>query len=130
MTRSMKRDDWTVGEHGIRPAGKPDECLYCNSKKGEQHDPSCVIRTRTVVVRMSLEYVVAVPEDWDAGSIEFHRNDSSWCSNNAQEEVELLFKHVLDREECLCNRMTFGYVREATEEDEDACGVRVADEPG
>lgn len=35
-------------DDGIRPAGKPDECFYCNSKVGEEHGRQCCIVTKLV----------------------------------------------------------------------------------
>lgn len=141
----MKKQDWTIGQEGVRPAGKPDECFYCRNKSGEQHKADCVIRKRTVVVKMTMEYVIAVPEDWDVSNIEFHRNESSWCANNAREELTKMFEYIeKSREEvvnpdgttshgndvpCLCDRTQFEYVREATPEDEYANGVFVEKEP-
>jgi hypothetical protein len=123
---NVKREDWTVGEEGVRPAGKPDECFYCHSKVGDQHAAECVIRKRTVVVEMTIKYVIDVPEAWDESNIEFHRNESSWCANNARQELLELFDYV-DKAggSCLCDRVQYKYVREATENDEKDCGVLV-----
>jgi hypothetical protein len=126
----MRRDDWTVGDEGIRTAGKPDECFYCHAKRGAQHSADCVIRSRTVVVSMELEYVIHVPEHWTPDSIESHRENSSWCANNALTELAALAEHTSrDGSPCLCNRATFRYVGEATADDENECGVRAEDLP-
>lgn len=112
--------DWPVIEtHGPRPAGKPNECFYCYRRLGEQHAEECVMRQRPVVVRMTVEYIVAVPESWDAHSIEFHRNDGSWCADNALAELESI-GGVLG---CLCNLIEYAYVREATAEEAAEQGV-------
>ena len=67
----MKRKDWTVGQYGIRPVGKPDRCLYCDSKIGDQHKEDCVIRSKTVVINFNIEMVVDIPEYWTKENIEF-----------------------------------------------------------
>lgn len=119
----MKRElAWVVENEGIRPAGKPDRCFYCNQPKGETHLPSCVIRERTVIVRMSVEYVVKVPEAWTNEDIENHRNASSWCALNGLAEIERIAEH-----HCLCGVAHFDYVREATTEDEETFQVFVKD---
>ena len=124
----MKVENWLVTpENGPRPAGPPDRCFYCGAAIGSQHAESCVIRKRTVVVRATVEYVVTVPEDWDAHMIEFHRNDGSWCAGNGLSEIGRLAEY-LDRDdapECGCSLATWEYVREASPEDEHACGVYV-----
>jgi hypothetical protein len=70
---------------------------------------------------MTLEYTIAVPEFWDSQAINFHRNDSSWCANNALKELEYVMSD--ERESCVCGRCEFEYVREATEDDDRECGL-------
>ena len=36
---------------------------------------------------MIVEYEVKVPSYWKKHDIEYHRNESSWCSNNAPNEL-------------------------------------------
>ena len=114
----MKRENWPVGDFGVRPAGPPDECIYCGAKVGTPHSIICVIRERSVVVRATIEYTVLVPEYWEASNIEFHRNESSWCVNNMLDELDAL-------PDCLCGRVEFEYVREASPDDETRDGVFV-----
>lgn len=121
----MKRDNWPVEEHGIRPAGHPNHCFYCQEPKGGEHDVECVIRERTVVIRMVVEYVIDVPEHWTPKDIEFHRNDGSWCADNALEELA----ELRGEDGCICSLARFEYVREATGEDEQESGVFVAKLP-
>lgn len=111
----MKLADWPVtAESGPRPAGRPDECFYCSEKIGAQHKVGCAIRSRSVVVRMTVEYVISVQEDRDRDSIEFGLNDSSWCASNAIDNLESQFG---DHSPCMCDAAEFEYVREATEEE-------------
>ena len=58
----MNRQDWIVEQEGVRPAGTLGECFYCQTKVGDQHKAACGIRRRTVVVKMTMEYVITVPE--------------------------------------------------------------------
>lgn len=127
----MKRKDWTVLPTDARPAGSPDECFYCRVKVGGQHTATCVARQRTVVIRATIEYVVTVPECWAPDDIEFYRNESSVCANSSREELARLFEYAeRDDTPCMCDRVGYEYVREATEEDEAACGVSVSAERG
>ena len=120
----MKRDSWPVTRTlGPRPAGSPVHCFYCREPVGAEHKPECVMRTRTVVVRYSVEMVIRVPEDWDQGNIEFHRNEGSWCANNFIDEVS----NLKDRVNCVCPFVSAEYLREATAEDEEQQALRVAD---
>ena len=114
----MTRKDWTVGKYGVRPAGKPDECFYCGAKVGEQHKANCVIREKTIVTRMTIDFVDSVPESWDEDLIDFHYNDSSWCATNVLHRLE-----ERSNFHCLCDVASFEYLRDATEEDEENWGV-------
>lgn len=132
----MKRDNWPVGDYGVRPRGNQGECFYCRSERGTQHKKDCVIRQRSVIVRVTIEYPVLVPEDWSQKDIEFHRNESSLCSGDKflQEMGSLaayIDRHVEEEGGigvcCGCSLIETAYVREATAEDELECGVRVED---
>lgn len=120
----MKRPNWIVGDYSIRPGGKPDQCAYCQQPKGEIHKEDCVIRHRTVVVKVEITYAVEVPEDWTEDQILFQRNDGSWCADNGLQEIAELQKR-LDADTnpkecypCFCSDMIYSFVREATEMDE------------
>jgi hypothetical protein len=119
----MKRRVWKVDTDSVRPAGKPDECFYCNAKLGEDHRKGCVMRSRTVMVEIKATLILSVPEDWDASMIEFDMNDSSSCFDNllnrAQEQAE--------RVGCSCGFGEGTFLREATEEDEAEFKMKVAD---
>lgn len=122
----MKRDSWIVGDYSIRPAGSPDKCFYCGELKGQPHKPECVIRSKTVVIRLAVEYTIDVPESWTEEDIEFHRNEGGWCADNALSEIG----NILDRTgDCLCSLSVTEYVREATPEDEKKDGVFVEELP-
>ncbi len=123
----MKRTNWTVleNDHGIRPAGKDDECFYCHQKVGQEHKPDCVTRCRTVVVEFAFRITRAVPEHWDAKHIEFHMNEGSWCTSNILCELEALDNRL----GCLCWEAEGKFLREATEEDEERHKMHIADYP-
>lgn len=103
-----------VTENGVRPAGKQDECFYCNNPIISDHAPNCVLLKRTVVVRMEVEMVISVPRDWDEDMIDFHYNDSSSCANNP---LHALNRWAEKDGNCICGAQNTSFVREATEED-------------
>lgn len=95
--------DWplvSANDDGIRPAGPPDECFYCQQKIGSPHGAECVIVTKRVRVAFTIIYDYDVPWFWDKKMIEFHNGGgSSGCGDNRLDQI------VQDREEagtCLC----------------------------
>lgn len=82
-------------------------CFYCRQRVGKEHKPDCVLIVKKVRVRMTVEYDVTVPADWDADMVEFHRNDSSWCKDNAIEELRALAESDAG---CLCQHTEFEYI--------------------
>lgn len=96
-----------VKKEDERPAGKGSgHCFYCPSKIGKPHAKDCVLYTKTVTIRMIIEYPIEVPNAWDKDRIEFHRNESSWCVNNAIDELQ-----ELDKENgCFCGVTKFELV--------------------
>jgi hypothetical protein len=92
----------------VRPARPDGTCFYCHEALGSEHKWECVAATRPVVVRATIEYVIDVPRSWTAENIDFHRNDSSWCSGNLIDELERLDEH----DGCLCNTTKFEYLRD------------------
>jgi hypothetical protein len=123
----MKRNDWPVGDHGIRPNGDPQQCFYCGAAKGAQHRMGCVIRDRTVVVRTIVEHVIAVPEDWERSTIEF--TDGSSCSDNRITALRDLVRRLDNADKCTCGMVSIEYVREATSEDEEDNAFQIANRP-
>ncbi len=117
----MKRHDWTVSALDISPVGKHDECLYCKAKIGQQHAAECVCRTRTVVVRTSIEWVIEVPESWDAEMIELHRNEGSRCVSNDISDIVDMDRRLLAEDRCACHLVRTEYLRDATVADERKC---------
>lgn len=74
-------------DSGIRPAGPPDACFYCDRKVGEEHARECVTVHKRIRVRYSFELELEVPHHWDAERFEFHRNHGTWCAANALDEI-------------------------------------------
>lgn len=98
--------EFIVTEKAQRPANMNGRCFYCDQPIGEQHKSDCVHIRKTVKVRMIVEYEVDVPADWGKQQVEFHRNEGSWCSNNALDELERL----AEEKGCLCHAMEFEYL--------------------
>ncbi len=92
------------------PAGKPDECFWCGVAIGKPHSRDCVIVTKKVLLKVTINFEVSVPHSWDKENIEFHRNDGSWCANNVIDEFEAEFEQE-DSEECLCDKAYFEYIK-------------------
>lgn len=114
----MKRQTWKVGEYAIRPAGEKDKCFYCGSEIGEEHNKGCVLREKTIVTRLVIDFVDSVPEHWDEEQINFHYNNSSWCASNVLSKLQ-----NRDDWRCLCDVSDFEYLRDATEDDEERWGI-------
>lgn len=106
-----------VDQKAIRPAGRNDECFYCQKKLGEEHKEDCVLRERTVVMKYSFYIVIPIPENWSKHNIEFHHNEGSWCFDSAIEELKRIKK-------CLCGVGYAEYIREATVDDEELWDLR------
>ena len=71
-----------------------------------------MIVTRRVAVRYSYDIEIDVPYHWTGHDIEFHRNDSSWCADNAQGDIDK-FVQQQDGWICPCSCMTATYIGEA-----------------
>lgn len=107
---AMPETHLVAPSYGPRPAGRDDECFYCQRPVGELHDLGCVLRLRRVVVRMTVEFPVEVPDSWTAEDIEFHRNEGTWCATNVLPELEA----AIPEDGCLDDlEVHFNYVREA-----------------
>lgn len=89
-----------------RPASSKQECFYCLEPIGGNHKSSCLLIKKKVKIRMTVEYEVEVPSDWDKNLIEFHRNDGSWCANNAIKELSKISEDC----GCICHITHFEYL--------------------
>jgi hypothetical protein len=102
---------------------KGDNCFWCLSEVGEEHAIGCPSRRRTVVLKISFEIVMPVPESWDDEQIVFHYNLARACSSNLLQDLSDLNKRV----DCLCDFTTVEFLREATPEDEEKNKVFIKD---
>ena len=101
-------------DDGIRPAGKPDECFYCQRKIGEDHQRNCVVVNKKVKVRWSFDVVIEVPHNWTAENVEFHYGESSWCASNAIAELQKQFPGE-DGTPCPCSVFDCTYLETVDE---------------
>ncbi len=101
----------TADDPGIRESWKRDECAYCYRKVGHEHGIECVIPKRKVRVRFTFDIEADVPHGWDKDAIEFRYNESSWCADNAIQELDKLTgdNHGGD---CLCGKLKVEYLGE------------------
>lgn len=109
----MRRDSFVVTENDVPPVnkriGRHTQCGWCKAHIGEEHENECVKRDRTVVARMTIEFVTTIPEHWDAETFEFIHNGNKMCASNHLDKLS-------EQDECVCGSLS--YVREATERDE------------
>ena len=106
----------TNDDDGIRPAGPPDACLYCQRKVGERHKVECVSVVRPVVVTFQVAVDLDVAMNWDANDIKGFYNNS-WCGSN----LPYVLLDMDERQDgCLCRRVRAVRVGEKKEETDDA----------
>lgn len=55
-------------------------------------------------LRLTVEYEKDYPDDWDESMIDFHIYDSSWCADNALEDIK---NYLKENNICLCNSGNF-----------------------
>jgi len=87
-------------------------CLYCHVPVGGSHKWECVTQTRKVRVNYKFEVEIEVPVSWGKREIEFHRNEGSWCSSNAIDEIN----RIVDRDGCPCHICEAEYLGEVEDE--------------
>lgn len=93
-----------VTESAMRPAAPGvRECFYCHMPVGTEHRAECVTVVRKAKVRMIVEYEIDVPASWGKDLVEFHRNEGSWCADNAIAELD----KIHERDRCLCQAVRF-----------------------
>ena len=91
-----------IDDDGIRPAGNPDKCFYCQQKVGTPHKQECVAVHKKIKAKYTFEIEVEIPFHWSPQDFEFHRNESSWCANNAVRDINELIKN--EDAPCLCDK--------------------------
>lgn len=104
-------NNYIVTERAKRPASDKDECFYCNQPIGSPHKFDCVLIHKKARVRMTVDYEVEVPNHWGRHDIEFHRNEGTWCADNALRELGDVARQV----GCLCAVTTFEYLEDASD---------------
>lgn len=102
---------------GPRPAGKPDECFYCQELVGSSHKPDCVCKKKVVMLKLEVTIPVVVPSDWNSDEIEFHRNENTWCADNVIDDLTTVLQARESSGHCMCNNFHAEYIRDATTED-------------
>lgn len=118
----LTREDLTrtvVTPDDTRPlVGPADQCGYCESRVGEEHEPKCVCRKRPVLIELRIRMVVDRPESWGKEEIEFQINDGSYCAGNL---IQALAESddVAHEWSCCdsCARTEAEFIRPATDED-------------
>jgi hypothetical protein len=100
-----------LNDDGLRPAGEADACFYCRQRVGQPHALDCVIVKKRVRLRYLIEVDVDLPHVWDEAAILFHRNESSWCADNAVREILAHTGVGTNEQDCLCPRFTCEFVR-------------------
>jgi len=115
-------------------------CFYCPSHLGEPHQEDCVCRQRTVVVDVTIQCTITVPDNWKPDDIEWHYNEYTHATN-----IYSKLEHYIKRHDDLCwgitvptgtpgvalsraqgydaSRLKVAFVREATEVDEAYDGI-------
>lgn len=106
MKKLVKEDNTRFGLKGNNI-----ECGYCTSRIGEEHKKGCVCRKKNINVKIHINMVMDVPEDWDKEQIDFHYNKGTWCSSNIIEELESLDKKI----GCLCQFIKVEYINDIKE---------------
>lgn len=117
-----------LDDQGEAPAGKPDECFYCRIKRGQYHKPTCVLIKNVVKYTVDFAKVrlgtfsTSEPIRWDTDMCEFHKNESSWCKDNALDNLVLddndsaryamlqIEKMIDEHFSCACSLLTFNYL--------------------
>lgn len=114
----MKLDKYIVTEDSVAPAGKSDECFWCQAKIGEQHKEDCTNAKRTVMINVSIDTIIDMPFGWSKEDIEFYLNESSSCATNILRHLVKLEGKLKDTNSCLCDSISCKYLREAAAGDE------------
>lgn len=106
-------------DDGIRPAGSPTQCFYCNRPVGQEHRRDCVCVHQHVVYdvlvdgRVVGEYGNYEPYAWTLSDCEQRRNRGSWCADNALDTIVWSDSEAQQRVEawvetrCMCGILTF-----------------------
>lgn len=86
-------------------------CFYCRQPVGSTHDDDCVLVSRMVRVKVTMEIDIEVPNGWDAELINFARNKGSWCKSNIVDDLQKAISRSENK--CLCKCINIEYIGEA-----------------
>lgn len=108
----------TVRAGDARPLGKPDECFYCQAPMGAEHRPECVIPSKLVVVRLTIDTLVSVPISHERDTIEAaYGGELSYCADNTLERLGAWAANK-EKPDCACGAVVSAELRgDATDED-------------
>lgn len=102
---------YKVTKNAMRPASKEKKCFYCQEPIGGNHKDDCVTIRKNVLIKVTLEYKITVPNSWDKNDVEFSRSESSWCADNIISELE---KEA--EKNCLCGIATTEYIKDTSDD--------------
>jgi hypothetical protein len=87
-------------DSGVRPGGKSDECMYCKQKVGTPHLPSCIVVSKRVRLRFTVDIERDEPFSWGKEDLESHYNEGSTCANNV---AAMIVQYISELgADCLC----------------------------
>ncbi len=72
---------------------------------------------KKVVLRMEIDLIVEVPDDWDTDQIHYFYNDGTHCTSNEIQQLADTYM-VDDDHHCPCPASKFTYLRDVDEKDE------------
>lgn len=108
----------TVDDPGLRDAS-PGVCFYCGMPIGRAHGMTCVTICRLHRFDVLIDgekvgtYESQDPCFWTVEQCVFHKNESSWCMDNALEAIkwsdESAERRVDEHEGCVCGLLEFRY---------------------
>ena len=78
-------------------------CFYCREGIGENHSLECVNVRKKVKMKYTFFIEVDMPYSWEKSDIEFYRNGSSSCADNAVQEVSEYVDELNKNGDCLCS---------------------------
>jgi len=96
-------------------ADSTGRCRDCDELVGNKHYSDCSIPQRSVVMRFSVEIVMAIPEREEGEKAAIRYTQGGWCGDN----LIPMLADLADRAGCLCPHFFAEFVREATHLDQE-----------
>ena len=72
---------------------------------------------KVVMVEVTMTIPRVVPVSWDADSVDFQLNESSWCADNIENDLSRYVAAKGDEAPCMCGAFRGKFLRDATEDD-------------